>query len=57
MSKFPPTLVVIHIRRTDKIIWEAKAYPISQYMHEVQRYYKQANLEGRLIRGGMTPGL
>ncbi len=31
--------------------------PISQYMHEVQRYYKEADLEGRLIRGGMTASL
>ncbi len=50
----PCPLAGLHIRRTDKLIYEAKIQPISQYMLEVQRYYKEAGLEGRLIRGEMA---
>ncbi len=51
----PRPFAGLHIRRTDKLIWEAKAYPISQYMREVQRYFKQVDLEERCISGEETP--
>ncbi len=50
----PRPLAGLHIRRTDKLIREAKAYPISQYMLEVQRFYKQNDLEERLAGNDIT---
>ncbi len=48
----PRPLAGLHIRRTDKILLEAKAYPIPQYMLEVQRYYKQNGLIETMLGGG-----
>lgn len=40
--------VGVHVRRTDKYK-EAKLRPLSEYMTEVQRYYKQRKVETRRI--------
>ncbi len=46
--------VGVQVRRTDKLIREAKAYPISQYMLEVQRFYNKIGLEKRFMGGDVT---
>ncbi|CAG5127662.1 unnamed protein product, partial [Candidula unifasciata] len=38
---FTNTIVGIHIRRTDKLIWEAASFPVEEYMYHVEEYYDQ----------------
>ncbi|VDD82757.1 unnamed protein product [Mesocestoides corti] len=42
-------LVGVHVRRTDKIISEAKAYPISRYMEKVEWAYRKLQIEEELF--------
>nr|XP_002123485.3 alpha-(1,6)-fucosyltransferase-like isoform X1 [Ciona intestinalis] len=40
-----PPLVGIHIRRTDKLLWEAQHHSVEEYMRHVVEYYDVKNLE------------
>ena len=39
---FPPSpQKSIHVRRTDKLMWEAKFHGIEEYMDHVEKYYEE----------------
>ena len=37
----PPKKKSIHVRRTDKLRWEAKFHGIEEYMDHVEKYYQE----------------
>lgn len=46
--KFQKPIVGVHIRRTDKLISEAKLHTLDEYMVHVENYYKQKELSGEV---------
>ncbi|KAF0715955.1 alpha-1,6-fucosyltransferase-like, partial [Aphis craccivora] len=42
------TVKLVHIRRTDKLIKEAKLHTLDEYMVHVENYYKQKELSGEV---------
>ncbi len=40
----PLSFYSVHVRRTDKLIWEAAFYGIDEYMVHVEEWYEQLSL-------------
>lgn len=48
--KFQKPIVGVHIRRTDKINFEASLHTLDEYMVHVEEYYKRKELSGEVNR-------
>ncbi|KII63760.1 Alpha-(1,6)-fucosyltransferase [Thelohanellus kitauei] len=46
--EFTSPIVGVHVRRTDKLILEAKFYPVEEYMKYVQLYFRKLELTSKV---------